>query len=118
MIITLVGSTRFKEAHEIAMMHLTLLGHIVIPCGLYGHHDSPSGSRHLTSDGDETTETKQRLDALHLGKIDEADGIFVVNVGLYLGSSTKREIEYARKHKKDIFWMFDQDPTSSLNTLP
>lgn len=116
MIITLVGSTRFKEAHEIAMMHLTLLGHIVIPCGLYGHHDSPSGSRHLTSDGDEMTETKQRLDALHLRKIEEAHAIFVVNVGGYVGSSTEREIEYAQRYRKKIFWIFN--PSSPPNTLP
>lgn len=118
MIITLVGSTRFKEAHEIAMMHLTLLGHIVIPCGLYGHHDSPSGSRHLTSDGDEMTKVKQRLDQLHLGKIDEADAIFVVNVGLYLGSSTKREIEYAAKRQKEVYWMFPPNPHHLLNQTP
>lgn len=32
---------------------------------------------------------------MHLQKIDMADEIFVINVGGYIGESTKREIEYA-----------------------
>ena len=41
------------------------------------------------------TKTKEMLDDMHKRKIDMADEIFVINVGGYIGSSTKSEIEYA-----------------------
>lgn len=104
---TLCGSTRFPEAHWLAQMHLSLMGRIVIPCGLYGHADEPRGARHLTSDGDETTPEKQGLDQLHFRKIDISDGIYVVNVGGKVGESTRREVNYAIENGKDVEYMFD-----------
>src|SRR4051812_17125075 len=97
---TLCGSTRFPDAFALANMHLSLQGRVVIPLGMLGHADEPRGARFLTSDGDEGTPEKQGLDALHFRKIDLSDGIFVVNVGGYVGSSTKREITYARARGK------------------
>ena len=41
------------------------------------------------------TKTKIMLDDMHKRKIDMSDEIFVINVGGYIGSSTKSEIEYA-----------------------
>jgi len=84
------------------MMAETLAGKIVIPMGLYGHADFPTGAKEATNDGDESTEVKQMLDRLHFAKIDLADEILVVNVGGYVGSSTKREIAYAKKHGKRV----------------
>ena len=34
-----------------------------------------------------------------------SDAIFVVNVGGYIGSSTKSEIEYAKKQNKEIIYL-------------
>ena len=107
-ITTLCGSTRFPDAHMLAMAHLSMCGRIVIPLGLHGHADYPQGARFLTSDGDESTPEKQGLDQLHFRKIDLSDGIFVVNVGGYIGSSTKREIAYAREHGKTVEWLFPE----------
>jgi hypothetical protein len=107
-IFTLCGSSRFPAAHDIVNMHLTLRGHVVIPLGMYGHADQPAGARFLTSDGNEASDAKQLLDLVHLRKIDLADAIFVVNVGGYVGSSTRREIEYARKTGKDVHWLFPE----------
>ncbi|MCR5580827.1 MAG: hypothetical protein K6F66_04495 [Pseudobutyrivibrio sp.] len=42
------------------------------------------------------------LDAMHKAKIDMADSIDVINVGDYVGSSTKSEIEYAIAHGKEV----------------
>ena len=42
------------------------------------------------------------LDDMHKRKIDMADEIFVINVGDYIGESTKSEIEYAWNHRKQI----------------
>ncbi len=103
---TICGSTRYAEAQQLAQMHLSMMGRIVIPCGLYGHADHPQGAKHLTSDGDETKPEKQGLDELHYRKIDLSDGIFVVNVAGHVGSSTRREIEYAFTHAKNVEWMF------------
>lgn len=41
---------------------------------------------------------------MHKRKIDMADAIYVINVGGYIGESTRSEIEYAQsKGKKVIF---------------
>ena len=45
---------------------------------------------------------KAALDALHLAKIDLADRVLVVNPGGYVGTSTAREIAYARAAGKPV----------------
>jgi hypothetical protein len=107
---TLCGSTRFPDAFALANMHLSLMGRIVIGLGMLGHADEPQGARFLTSDGDEKTPNKQGLDELHFRKIDISDGIYVVNVGYYMGSSTMREIRYALDHGKTVEYMFPLEP--------
>jgi len=95
MIITLCGSTKFKDEFLKAQKELTLQGHIVISVGCFGH-----------SDKDPRIEaSKGMLDEMHLRKIDMADAIYVVNVGGYIGSSTRREIEYARSKGKEIMFL-------------
>lgn len=106
LVTTLCGSTRFPDAFALANMHLSMLGRIVIGLGMMGHADQPTGARFLTSDGDESSPEKKHLDALHFRKIDISDGIFVVNPGGYIGSSTKREIAYAQAQGKTVEWMF------------
>ena len=85
-VITLCGSTRFKEQFLEAQKRLTLEGYVVLSVGLFGH----SGDEEAWQPG-----TKEMLDNLHLRKIDMSDGIYVINVGGYIGESTQREIEYA-----------------------
>ena len=86
-VITLCGSTRFKDAFMEAQKRLTLEGNIVISVGLFGH----SGDNEVWEDMDEgtLTRTKEMLDDMHKRKIDMADEIFVINVGGYIGSSTR-----------------------------
>ena len=48
------------------------------------------------------TRTKEMLDDMHKRKIDMADEIFVINVGGYIGDSTRSEIEYAKEHGKAV----------------
>ena len=45
------------------------------------------------------------LDDMHLRKIDMADEVFVINVGGYIGSSTRREIEYAVSQGKKVNYL-------------
>ncbi len=95
-IVTLCGSTRFKEQFIEAQKRLTLEGSIVISVGLFGH----SGDEEVWKPG-----TKEMLDDMHLRKIDMADEIYVINVGGYFGESTKREIAYAEKTGKTINYL-------------
>ena len=92
-VITLCGSTRFKDAFMEAQKRLTLEGNIVISVGLFGH----SGDDEVWTEG-----TKEMLDDMHKRKIDMADEIFVINVGSYIGSSTRSEIEYAAANRKAV----------------
>jgi hypothetical protein len=99
-IITLCGSTKFKEEIHRANAELSMQGSLVISLGLFGHTDMP--------DMDWTTggsELKQMLDDLHKQKIDLADEIYVVNVGGYIGESTRGEIEYAIRHGKTVEYL-------------
>ena len=95
-VITLCGSTRFKDAFLEAQKRLTLEGNIVISVGLFGH----SGDEEVWKEG-----TKEMLDDMHKRKIDMADAIYVINVGGYIGSSTRSEIEYAKKQGKQVLYL-------------
>ena len=52
-----------------------------------------------------TEGTKEMLDDMHKRKIDMADKIYVINVNGYIGSSTRSEIEYARKKGKQVLFL-------------
>jgi len=51
----------------------------------------------------------EKMDALHLKKIDLSDEVFVVNLDGYIGDSTKNEIRHAEKLGKQIRW-FEEEP--------
>lgn len=95
-VITLCGSTKFKDQFIAEQKRLTLQGFIVISVGLFGH----SGDDEVWSE-----DTKIMLDDMHKRKIDMADEIFVINVGGYIGESTKSEIEYAIKTNKTVTYL-------------
>jgi dienelactone hydrolase len=91
LVVTICGSTRFRAEIAEANRVLTLAGHIVLAPAVFAH------------DGDEITDgQKVALDRLHFQKIDMSDAIYVVNVGGYIGESTRREIEYAQQQNKMI----------------
>ena len=102
-IITLCGSTRFKDEFMEAQKRLTLEGNIVISVGLFGH----SGDREVWENMDEgtLTKTKEMLDDMHKRKIDLADSIYVINVGGYVGESTRSEIDYAESYGKKVIYL-------------
>ena len=53
------------------------------------------------------------LDDMHKRKIDMADEIYVINVGGYIGESTKSEIEYAKKHGKKVNYLENLEESKS-----
>ncbi len=95
-VITLCGSTRFKEQFLETQKRLTLAGNIAISVGLFGH----SGDDEVWTEG-----IKEMLDDMHKRKIDMADSIFVINVGGYIGQSTRSEIDYALEHGKTVEYL-------------
>lgn len=95
-VITLCGSTKFRDAFMQEQKRLTLEGNIVISVGMFGH----SGDQEVWNDG-----VKEMLDDMHKRKIDMADEIFVINVGGYIGSSTRSEIEYAKYTGKTVRYL-------------
>lgn len=99
-VVTLCGSTKFKDEFMKAQKDLTLKGYIVISVGLFGH----SGDDEVWTEG-----TKQMLDDMHKSKIDLADEIYVVNVNDYIGESTKSEIQYAIDNNKKVNYLYPHD---------
>ena len=93
-VITLCGSTRFKDDFERINKELTLAGYVVISVGCFGHAGDTF-----------TEEQKVMLDDIHKQKIDMADEIFVINKDHYIGASTRSEIEYAILHDKPVKYM-------------
>ncbi len=98
-VVCLCGSTRFMEAYQEANLKETLAGRIVLSIGCNTKDDSMLE----LSQG-----VKNRLDELHKRKIDMADEIFVLNVGGYIGQSTKDEIAYAREQGKRVRYLEDR----------
>lgn len=83
-VVTICGSTRFRAEIAAANRELTLAGYVVLAPGVFAH------------DGDQITDAdKERLDHLHLTKIDLACWVLIVNPGGYIGDSTHREIAHA-----------------------
>lgn len=99
-VITLCGSTRFRDAFMEAQKKLTLEGYIVISVGLFGHSGDNEALDRVT---------KLMLDNMHKSKIDLADEIFVVNLGGYIGESTKSEIDYAIAGNKVVRYLENPD---------
>lgn len=95
-VVTLCGSTKFKDEFINMQKTLTLQGKIVISVGMFGH----SGDHEVWEDG-----VKEMLDDMHKRKIDMADEIFVINKNGYIGSSTKSEIAYAEAAGKIVKYL-------------
>ena len=93
-VITLCGSTKFKDEFMEVQKQLTLAGFIVLSVGCFGH----SGDKF-------SDDQKRMLDDMHKRKIDISDAIFVVNKNGYIGPSTRSEIEYAKSQGKDIKYL-------------
>ena len=102
-VVTLCGSTKFKDEFIREQKRLTLEGKIVISVGLFGHSGDNEVWENMAEDT--LTKTKEMLDDMHKRKIDMADSIHVINVGGYIGNSTKSEIEYAKRNNKKITYL-------------
>lgn len=112
-VICLCGSTRFIEQFATATWELErgegaiVLGCTLLPmwyCGVQSHFGEATG-------------TKEQCDEHHRRKIDLADEILVLNIGGYIGESTRGEIEYAHATGKPVRYVMDE-PALLLKILP
>lgn len=85
-IITLCGSSRFKNEFREIEKELTLKGNIVLSLNIFSHSDNNTNL---------DKSTIKMLHELHLKKIRLANKIVVINKDGYIGESTKKEISYA-----------------------
>lgn len=98
-IITICGSRKFKEVMAKAAETLTLAGNCVM---------TPIELTRI-SDEEYSEEEIRILGLMHKEKIRRSDAILVVNVGGYIGDSTKSEIEFAEGLGKEIIYYTDLD---------
>jgi len=101
-IICLCGSTRFTDLMLIKQWELTKKGYIVLSwCALPDSYFQGEDKTHV---GDQEG-VKDIVDEVHLRKIDLSDEVLILNVGGYIGESTQKELEYAKKQKKIIHFL-------------
>ena len=87
------------DAFHEAGWNETLDGKIVLSVGVSKHLPADHGGEWMGP------EVAAALDELHLRKIDLADEVLVLNVGGYIGDSTRREIAYAHEKGKVIRYL-------------
>lgn len=92
-VVTICGSMRFKDERVIAEKLEIENGWCVIQC-IYGGNNRSYSPKEI-----------ETLGMLHSAKIDISDAIFVVNVGGYIGESTKNEIKYAKERGKEVIYL-------------
>jgi hypothetical protein len=104
-IVTLCGSTRFKDAFAEAGQRETLAGQIVLSIGCNMRTDTEIFGH---SSADEQERVKKDLDALHFRKIEMSDEILVLNCKLYRCASCKKW--FVKKTEESAFgYGFYQD---------
>lgn len=105
----LCGSLRFEPDFHDWNKKLTLAGHIVY-----------SVSAFPSIQGDKTWYTEEQkviLDLVHLEKINQSDGVVILNRDDYVGESTRRELAYARVTMRRIYWLQRSDLASGGERL-
>lgn len=100
-VVVLSGSTRFRDVFDEHAARLTMEGVIVLMPHVWVRSDPAYA--------DIDPEDKFKLDELHLQKIDMADEVLVVNPGGYIGASTTKEIDYAKRTGKSVHYT-DPEP--------
>jgi hypothetical protein len=111
--VCLCGSTRFYDEFQRANFRETMAGKIVLSVGFYPHAEFSKKAH--GEDVGITPDQKVALDELHKRKIDLADEILVLNVGGYIGDSTRSEIAYAKETGKTVRWL---EPVCSRCSSP
>lgn len=106
-VITLCGSTRFKEEFEATAQKLSYNGYVVLMPHVFAGY---LGLK-LTENED------KQFKSIHRQKIDMSDAIMVINKDGYIGESTKEEIEYAKSKGKEVYYRYIECETDCVYNL-
>lgn len=88
---------RAKEAFKQAEFECVMAGNVpLMPCCMHVDIEREFGAN---------SEYKVNADKIHMEKIAMADEVVILNVGGYIGESTRKEMEYADSLKKPIFFL-------------
>ena len=101
-VVCLCGSTRFWREFQQQSLRLTLEGKIVLSIGAATASDEDSFGFLPRADWERI---KGQLDELHLRKIELADEVLILNVGGYIGESTRREIDHALQIGRPVSYL-------------
>lgn len=100
-VVCLCGSSRFVAEMAIVAWNFEKEGWIAL-----GLHLMPLGYKTEVADHlAEAEGVAEKMDALHLRKIDISSLVFIYNKGGYIGQSTRREIEYSKLKGKQIQYL-------------
>lgn len=110
--ICLSGSSRFIGEMAVVAWELEKRGHVTMHCNLLPGWYTQT-SHHLA----EEQGVAERLDAVHLRKIDLADELLVIDIAGYIGESTRREIDYATSRGKRVVYL-SNDATLLKAAIP
>lgn len=88
-----VALDAFKKAEYDALMRGDIA---LMPCCMFVDIQREYGAE---------SDYKQKADELHKRKIDICDEVFVLNVGGYIGESTRSEIDYATSIGKPVLYL-------------
>jgi hypothetical protein len=103
-VVVLCGSTRFFKEFMLANYNETMAGKVVFSVGVFGGSGIEAHGEHI----DLSASDKNMLDIIHKRKIDLSDEVLVINVGGYIGESTRSEIDYAIAHGKNVRYLESQ----------
>lgn len=104
-VICLCGSTKFIDIFKRLEQQFTLEGHIVLSVVFDKSHAV-------------TADEKAVLDTVHLGKIDIADEVYVINPDGYIGQSTAHEILHAHAAGIPVrYYQQNLHPTADLQDI-
>lgn len=123
LVVCFCGSVRFSEqmlvtAWEYAKAGIIVLGWCVLPDSYFAAFPESRGDDEAGVHAAEKEGVKEVLDELHKRKIDLADQVLVINIGGYVGDSTKSEIRYAIDHGKPVRWLEPDSADAILAALP
>lgn len=101
-VVCLCGSTRFTREMLIKQWELTKQGYIILSwCALPDDYYQCEEKAHI---GDQEG-VKEFVDEIHKRKIDIADEVLVIDIGGYIGTSTRSEINYALSKNKPVKYL-------------
>ncbi len=99
-IVVLCGSSRFIDHMAVMAWEIEKGGSICLSLHLLPNSYTDHVHHQAEAEG-----VAAQMDEFHLRKIDLADRVLIMNVGGYIGDSTRAEIAYAEKAGKPIEYL-------------